>query len=508
MRKKKYIQNHECEYEYENEYDIKLNFSTNNLLPGPKLEGRINYVDFLYSLYEISQVKYDKYDKDKYIDNVIDNYKNLIIDIGTGSSCIYPIVGIKIEKYNKIFDFIGIDISKDSINQANENIKLNNIDSNRIKLIHLLKDSTLLQNDLLNYTNTNDNNFKNMINSLNNGPLLQLKSQDEDMIADDRSEIFACMCNPPFFNSNNDLHQHLHKKFKANNSNNGDNNNDNNNGKILGQKNELITIGGDFIFATTILIDSLRLTTKIKWYTCLLGSKISFIKFYQLLLKQDIDINNILCTSFKPDRIIRWCIAWTFHNLNHLKQIKPLKYDYDYVISRGLKREKLNKIIENDGTYYKSFIINEESLFQTILSDEQQFINEDCNNKNILLNRILGCSNLHHHHHNNNNNNSINNNNTEIFMKKIDNNLIECDNRNILFDIIIKEADTESKKGKEKDNTFFEVVLKSKLNDNNMVTIKDEQYHKITFNNLYNYLFCNITRTNRKWRRKLKSKKI
>ena len=467
------------------EIDIKLNKSLNNLFPGFELDGRINYLDFLYSLHEIEIEDENEIINDK------KPKKNVIIDIGTGTSCIYPIIGIKINKFNKIFNFIGIDISKDAIKQANENIKLNDIDNNSIKLIYLLKDSSLLQNDLLNYINNNNNNNNDNLNTIinsnsdNYGPLLQLKLQNNNVIENDGNEIFACMCNPPFFTDINDLNEHLHKKFKRNHNHNHNNNNDNDNDKKkieLGQLNELITIGGDFIFATTILIDSLRLTTKIKWYTCLFGSKISFIKFYQLLLKENININNIYCTSFKPDRIIRWCIAWTFHHLNLPKSIE---YDYNYVISRGLKRDKFNELIENNGIYSKSFTISNHLILQTMLSNEKSKINDD-----LLLNRILSCS------------NSNSNSNINIIMKIINNNLIECiynENQNeTKFNIkIIKKNENENEN---------EIILET--NNHTIKSIKEQQYNKKIFHNLYNYLHSNIIRTNRKWRRLLLSPEI
>lgn len=121
-----------------NDFNLDWDIPENHLSPG--LTGRINYLNEIHELLAACPTN---------------NVKG--IDIGTGASCIYPLLGNALYKWN----FIATDIDPESIHNANHLIEMNHL-SNAIQCIQRNKDDFLLK-DLVN------------------------------------SSISFTMCNPPFF---------------------------------------------------------------------------------------------------------------------------------------------------------------------------------------------------------------------------------------------------------------------------------------------------------------------
>jgi 23S rRNA A1618 N6-methylase RlmF len=180
------------------------------------------------------------------------------IDIGVGASCIYPLLGTSIYGWK----FLGTEIDKESVNFSNENIKRNKLE-NEISIIY------------------NDNNTLIL-----NGII-------------PKDEIFDfCMCNPPFFS--NELES------------------ERNNPKTIctGNKNELMTEGGELQFISQIITDSLLLKNQICWFTSMIGKK-ETLKSLKLKLN-DLNINYYI-TEFINGNITRWGIAWSFKETSNIQ---------------------------------------------------------------------------------------------------------------------------------------------------------------------------------------------
>lgn len=65
-----------------------------------------------------------------------ENQKIKIFEIGTGSGCISIALARELEKKSKDYEITSIDISQDAINLALENVELNKLDSNKIKILN------------------------------------------------------------------------------------------------------------------------------------------------------------------------------------------------------------------------------------------------------------------------------------------------------------------------------------------------------------------------------------
>ncbi|CDH57335.1 duf890 domain-containing protein [Lichtheimia corymbifera JMRC:FSU:9682] len=173
------------------------------------------------------------------------------IDIGVGASCIYPLLGCA---RNPKWHFLGTEIDEASFNYAKENVEWNQL-QDRISL------------------------------RLNGNPSRIF------MLEDTRKYAF-CMCNPPFYESKEEVDEGLENKELEPSS------------ICTGSTNEMITPGGELQFIGQIIKESLE------WYTSLIGLKKTIKPITQQLKANN--ITNYVVTSFCQGKTTRWAIAWSF----------------------------------------------------------------------------------------------------------------------------------------------------------------------------------------------------
>ena len=173
----------------------------------PPIPGRLDYMHHLADLLssEEKEVK--------------------ILDIGTGATCIYPLLGVA--EYN--WSFVATDIDLDSLDTAQDIIDDNNL-SEKIELRQQLDEQHILKGIL----------------------------EEEDSFT-------ATMCNPPFFKSAEEARGANRRKSK-NLGNNAVRN-------FSGNHNELWYVGGEKAFLHNYLYESSLFKTKSKWFTSLVSKK-------------------------------------------------------------------------------------------------------------------------------------------------------------------------------------------------------------------------------------------
>lgn len=186
-------------------YNIKYwEFPDTNLCP--PVPSRVDYIHYLADL--------------------LGNEKNVkVLDIGTGASCIYPLLGNAVYNWN----FIGTDIDADSLKIAQKNIDNNNL-GNSIEL-RFQKDETNILKGLL---------------------------QPNDSFT-------AMMCNPPFYKSEEEA-RGANRRKSRNLGNNAVRN-------FAGNSNELWYVGGEKAFLHTYLYESSLYPKASKWFTSLVSKK-------------------------------------------------------------------------------------------------------------------------------------------------------------------------------------------------------------------------------------------
>jgi len=222
-------------------------FPDDNL--SPPIPGRVDYIHYLADLLKESGIN-----------------KNVkILDIGTGASCIYPILGNA--EYG--WQFVATDIDEKSLESVAQILMKNNL-TNAIKWRH--------QTDLTSI-------FKGILNS--------------------SDKFSATMCNPPFYRSEEEAMQANIRKLKGlgARSNTVARN-------FSGRFNELCYKGGEKAFVHTYLYESSLCKTQSFWYTTLVSKKENLESMYASLKKLNAtDIKTI--PMYHGNKITR-IVAWTF----------------------------------------------------------------------------------------------------------------------------------------------------------------------------------------------------
>ncbi|RFU28455.1 hypothetical protein B7463_g7887, partial [Scytalidium lignicola] len=110
------------------------------------------------------------------------------------------------------------------------------------------------------------------------------------------------MCNPPFYESTNEMLVSAESKQRPPFS------------ACTGSETEMVTPGGEVAFISRIIDESLVLQSRVQWYTSMLG-KLSSVG---VLIKKlrDNDIDNYAVTEFiQGNKTRRWAIAWSFEDM-------------------------------------------------------------------------------------------------------------------------------------------------------------------------------------------------
>ncbi|XP_074119994.1 RNA N(6)-adenosine-methyltransferase METTL16 [Sminthopsis crassicaudata] len=201
------------------------------------------------------------------------------IDIGTGASCIYPLLGATLNGWY----FLATEVDDMCFNYAKKNVEQNSL-SDLIKVVKVPQ-KTLLMDAL---------------------------KEESEIIYD------FCMCNPPFF-----ANQLEAKGVNSRNSRRPPPSSVN-----TGGITEIMAEGGELEFVKRIIHDSLQLKKRLRWYSCMLGKKCSLAPLKEELRIQGVP--KVTHTEFCQGRTMRWALAWSF-------------YDDVTVPSPPSKRRKLEK---------------------------------------------------------------------------------------------------------------------------------------------------------------------
>lgn len=231
-----------------NDFQLDLDLPTNRLCP--PIPNRLNYIHWIEDLVAATRpIGLDK--------------QVVGIDIGTGASVIYPALTCRLQPSWK---FLALEIDSKSIECAIRNIHGNQLQDQIQLLTSDVNDARLLTQHAL----FNDPGFY----------------------------ATFTICNPPFYESIDDLH---HSSLIKSKSPNGIN---------TGSSSELITPGGDFQFTSNLLLDSLLLKSKIQWFSTMFGKLSSLLNLIELLRAHQID--NYAITELVQGQTRRWALAWSF----------------------------------------------------------------------------------------------------------------------------------------------------------------------------------------------------
>ena len=186
-------------------YNIKLwEFPDENLCP--PIPGRVDYIHHLNDLLK-------------------DEKEVSILDIGTGATCIYPLLGNAVYGWN----FVGTDIDLDSLDSAQDIIDDNDLDP-QILLRQQFDENNILTG-----------------------------------IIEPEDAFTAAMCNPPFYKSAEEARGANRRKTRNLGTNAVRN--------FSGNNNELWYVGGEKAFLHNYLYQSSLYKKQVIWFTSLVSKK-------------------------------------------------------------------------------------------------------------------------------------------------------------------------------------------------------------------------------------------
>jgi len=176
------------------------------------------------------------------------------LDIGTGASCIFPLLGYKHFKWT----WVASEIIAESIESSNKNIERNSLTEN----IEVRKQIS------------REHIFEGVIKP--------------------GEKFFATVCNPPFHSS---LEQTGHNKKRA----------------LEAIASELVCPGGEVQFISTMISESLQFSEQVIWFSTMLGKK-SSLKPLKRKLNDLPQKCHVFETEFQQGTQSRWGLMWTFQS--------------------------------------------------------------------------------------------------------------------------------------------------------------------------------------------------
>lgn len=215
----------------------------------PPIPGRADYIHYLADL----------------IGETSHNPEIIGLDIGTGASCIYPIIGN--QSYG--WQFIGTDIDEKAVKSSNAIISNNEVLKGKIEI--------RLQKNIA-------HKLKGVLSS--------------------EEKVTFVMCNPPFHASAEDAKKASQRKLKNLNGKSSKK-------KTLnfgGQHKELWCKGGEVRFIKDLIYESRHFAKQCKWFTTLVSKESNLKRIYSdLKIVIAVDIKTIqMGQGQKISRIIAW----------------------------------------------------------------------------------------------------------------------------------------------------------------------------------------------------------
>lgn len=278
-------------------FQKRINIPTDRMIPA--VPQRLNYICWIEDLVKLVEIQSP-------------DVNVLGIDIGTGASCIFPILSCH---RNPTWSFIGVEADTKSYAVALENVQKNFMDD-RISMIKITTEDTL--NDIL---------------CLSHQP------------------ITFIMCNPPFFEEEYGVTLEINSGQRPKSSSNTSN------------KIESVVSGGEIAFVGHMLEQSRHLKEEVTIYTSMLGKKQSLTHFKQTLSSLNEDNLSWTWAELCQGKTIRYAIAWSFKPGLDLTRAPLLRHgknkSWKFKLIRKMpKRDCQLELLEN-GEFLKNLVSRE-----------------------------------------------------------------------------------------------------------------------------------------------------
>lgn len=274
----------------------------------PAVPQRLNYICWVEDLVKLVELQTPDH-------NIVG------LDIGTGASCIFPILSCH---RNPTWSFVGVEADQKSYIIAHENV-LKNFMDDRIRILKITTDDTL--NDIL---------------CLSSYP------------------ITFIMCNPPFFEEEYGIYLEMNPNVRTGRPKSRSNTSD---------SIESVVGGGEIAFVGHMLEQSRHFKEEVTIYTSMLGKRQSLTHFKQTLSSLNEDNLSWTWAELCQGKTIRYAIAWTFKPGLDLTRAPPLRHgknkSWKFKLLRKMpKRDCQLELLENS-EFLKNLISRELMIART-----------------------------------------------------------------------------------------------------------------------------------------------
>jgi len=237
----------------------------------PPIPGRVDYIHYLADLLQRA-----------YPDSSINSPKITVLDIGTGASCIYPILGQRCYQWS----FIGSDIDPISVNTAKQIIAANKGLAKRVKIKQQKSSSHFFEG-----------------------------------ILDSHIKIDLTMCNPPFHSSLEEaLSGNKRKRDNLQTNRQHKSSKPVKNLNFGGQQAELYCQGGELQFIKSMINESKRFAHQVLYFSTLV-SKADNLSAIKLALKKANAVDIQVVKMHQGNKTSRF-VAWSFLDAEQRKAWK------------------------------------------------------------------------------------------------------------------------------------------------------------------------------------------
>ncbi|KAL3020029.1 hypothetical protein AAZX31_05G122800 [Glycine max] len=335
----------------------------------PTVPNRCNYIHWLQHLLSSNIIR----------NTVSSDGKFRGFDIGTGASCIYPLLGASLHGWS----FVGSDVTDVAIEWAERNVNSNPHISQLIE-IRKVQDNASAPCVEVEESVTGDRITLCRSTDVEVAPLpLDLHSCKNrnyhgppilvGVVRGDENFDF-CMCNPPFFESLEEAG--LNPKTSCG-----------------GTSREMVCPGGERAFITRIIEDSTQLTEQFRWFTSMIGKK-SNLKYLTSKL-WEVGVAIVKTTEFVQGRTSRWGLAWSFLTPIQKTPISlPNKKNTSFTLE-GLQRQHgAINLLEAVNSYFSShglFCTLNTSSFTVDVAASKDDCDSILRNELHIINKSINC---------------------------------------------------------------------------------------------------------------------
>ena len=248
------------------------------------------------------------------------------IDIGTGSSCIYPIL---FTSNNNEWKMIATEIDAYSVESARANVKANQL-QDRIQ-IHLVKPTLAQQKG----SERGGSDATSSGGPSSGGPIVRALECCND------SSFDFVMVNPPFFDTAASMEPRADNRDRT---------------PMTCYEGSYP--GGEVGFLCDMIRDSLLSRERIGWYSAMCGKKSSFTRLTQILVHL-LGPGHVQSMEYSPGYMTRWFLAWTFQRPKIKSPAAKLSGGIDHfevrIDSKQDDANPLDEVVSRIQTYLETF---------------------------------------------------------------------------------------------------------------------------------------------------------